>query len=144
METLITQLVEDVQTEFNNNVEYSNTIVKEIYERYPKISYPGITIEEIENEDVKEYFDETERVSNLTYQFAIYSEQTTNKTAIQNVRTMFGILDNYLKGPKYRCLRRLGTISIVPSAEDDNVMVGYIRYECCLELNTNTIYRRYY
>ena len=144
METLITQLVDDVQDEFKSNVEYSNTMVKEIYERYQKIKYPAITIEEIENEDVERYFDETERVSNLGYQFAIYAEQTKTKTAVQNVRAMFNVLDTYLKGPRYRCLRRLGTISIVPMANDDNVMVGYIRYECALELNTNTIYRRYY
>lgn len=144
METLITQLVNDVQDEFKSNVEYSNTMVKEIYERYPKIKYPAITIEEIENEDVERYFDETERVSNLGYQFAIYAEQTKTKTAVQNVRAIFNVLDTYLKGPRYRCLRRLGTISIVPMANDDNVMVGYIRYECALELNTNTIYRRYY
>ena len=144
METLITQLVNDVQDEFKSNVEYSNTMVKEINERYPKIKYPAITIEEIENEDVERYFDETERVSNLGYQFAIYAEQTKTKTAVQNVRAMFNVLDTYLKGPRYRCLRRLGTISIVPMANDDNVMVGYIRYECALELNTNTIYRRYY
>ena len=110
----------------------------------PKIKYPAITIEEIENEDVERYFDETERVINLGYQFAIYAEQTKTKTAVQNVRAMFNVLDTYLKGPRYRCLRRLGTISIVPMANDDNVMVGYIRYECALELNTNTIYRRYY
>lgn len=144
MVTLITQLVEDVQKEFNNHIEYSNIIVKEIYERYPKISYPAITIEEIENEDVAKYFDETERVSNLSYQFMIYCEQTSDKTATQNVRTIFNLLDSYLKEPKYRCLRRLGSISIVPMASDDNVMIGYIRYECCVDLNTNTIYRRYY
>lgn len=142
METLINQLVDDIQLEFKDNLDYYNLKVKEIYEIYPEISYPAITIEEIENEDNSIYFDETERVSNLAYQFTIHAEQSMTKTAIQNVRAIASILDNYLKGPKYRCLRRLGSLTIMPMPSDDNVMLGYLRYDCCLELNTNTIYRR--
>ena len=141
--TLILQLVEDIRELFKNNEEYPDMIVKEIYEKYPKISYPGITIEEIENEDNSQFFDETERVTNLGYQFAIYSEQSLTKTANQNVRNIATILDTYLKGTKYRCLRRMGSMPIVPLPSDDNVMVGYLRYDCCVEKDTNTIYRRY-
>ena len=143
METLINQLVDDVQMVFSNNTEYSTLLVKEIYEIYPKISYPAITIEEIENEDNTRYFDETERVSNLGYQFTIHAEQSFDKTAIQNVREIARILDTYLKQPRYRCLRRLGSLVIRPMPSDDNVMLGYLRYDCCLEIDTNTIYRRY-
>ena len=85
METLIIQLKDDIQS-FFNNTDYSDIIVKEQYEKYPKLKYPGITIEEIENEDNQRYFDETERVSDLGYQFNIYSEQSVDKTAVQNVR----------------------------------------------------------
>lgn len=143
MDTLIDQLITDVQNEFSNNNDYSNVLVKEKYELYPKIRYPAITIEEIQNEDNPQYFDETERVSNLGYQFTIHAEQSRDKTAIQNVRQIAKILDTYLKGPRYRCLRRIGSLVISPMPSDDNVMLGYLRYDCCLELNTNTIYRRY-
>lgn len=143
METLINQLVDDVQMEFKNNIDYSKLLVKEIYEIYPEISYPAITIEEIENEDNNRYFDETERVSNLGYQFTIHAEQSRDKTAIQNVREIANILDTYLKGPRYRCLRRIGSLVIRPMPSDDNVMLGYLRYDCSLEIDTNTIYRRY-
>lgn len=143
METLITQLKDDVQTYFTGNPDYSDILVKEQYERYPKLKYPGITIEEIENEDNSRYFDETERVSDLGYQFNIYSEQSVDKTAVQNVREIARLLDLYLKGSRYRCLRRIGSLVIVPLQSDDNVMVGYLRYDCSLELGTNTIYRRY-
>lgn len=142
METLVYQLTDDLQLTFQNNVEFTNILIKEKYERYPKITYPAITIEEIENEDNEQFFDETERVSNLGYQFAIYAEQSVEKTAVQNVRTIAGIIDGYLKGPKYRCLRRLGSLAITPHPTDNNVIIGYLRYECSLELNTNTIYRR--
>lgn len=143
METLINQLVDDVQMVFRNNTTYSDLLVKEIYEIYPEISYPAITIEEIENEDNTRYFDETERVSNLGYQFTIHAEQSLDKTAIQNVREIANILDTYLKGPRYRCLRRIGSLVIRPMPSDDNVMLGYLRYDCSLEIDTNTIYRRY-
>ena len=143
MVTLINQLVDDIKEEFVSHSEYTDIIVKEKYEKYPEISYPGITIEEIENEDNQKFFDETERVSDLGYQFAIYSEQSSTKTAVQNVRTIANIIDTYLKGPKYRCLRRIGSLVIVPLPSDDNVMIGYLRYDCSVEINTNTIYRRY-
>lgn len=143
MDTLIYQIIDDIKELFKNNDTYNDILVKEKYELYPKISYPGITVEEIENEDNARYFDETERVSNLGYQFNIYTEQSNDKTAIQNVREIAKILDTYLKGPKYRCLRRIGSLVIAPMPSDDNVMIGYLRYDCCLELNTNTIYRRY-
>lgn len=142
METLINQLVNDVQEEFKTTVDYSNLLVKEIYEIYPEISYPAITIEELENSDNDRYFDETERVSNLGYQFTIHAEQSLNKTAIQNVREIANTLDTYLKKPRYRCLRRIGSLIIKPMPSDENVMLGYLRYDCCLEIDTNTIYRR--
>ena len=143
MVTLINQLKDDLKECFSTQEKYNNMLVKEKFEKYPKISYPAITIEEIENEDDERFFDETERISNVAYQFAIYSEQSLDKTAVQNVREIAEILDTYLKGPRYRCLRRLGSLAITPLPSDDNVIVGYLRYECSIELDTNTIYRRY-
>lgn len=142
MVTLVDQLKADIKEHFSGLGEYNNILVKELYEKYPKISYPGITIEELENEDNSRFFDETERVSNLGYQFAIHAEQSIDKTAVQNVREIANILDQYLKGPRYRCLRRMGSLVMVPLKSDENVMVGYLRYECSVEINTNTIYRR--
>ena len=143
MKGIIEQLIPDCQEYFDNSEDYSNMIVKEKYEIYPEISYPAITIEEIENEDNVRFFDETERVTNLGYQFTIHAEQSADKTAIQNVREIANLLDTYLKGPRYRCLRRIGSLVIAPLPSDENVMLGYLRYDCCLEKDTNTIYRRY-
>lgn len=142
MVTLITQLKEDISAHFKENTNYDTILVKEEFEKYPKISYPAIVISEIENENNMIFFDETERVSNLCYQFSIYSEQSIDKTAVQNVREIANLLDTYLKGARYRCLRRIGSLAITPLPDDDNVIVGYLRYDCSLEINTNTIYRR--
>lgn len=102
-----------------------------------------ITIDEINNSDEVQYFDETEEVSYLAYQFEISCEQNETKTALQNVKYVVKLLDSYLKQDRYRCLRRIGDLAKSPLSSDDNVMVGYIRYECNLEIKTNTIYRRY-
>lgn len=102
-----------------------------------------ITIDEINNSDEVQYFDETEEVSYLAYQFEISCEQNETKTALQNVKYVAKLLDSYLKQDRYRCLRRIGDLAKSPLSSDDNVMVGYIRYECNLEIKTNTIYRRY-
>lgn len=142
-DTLIYQLVDDTRMLFSNNSEFYNMLVKEKYERYPKITYPGITIEEIQNEDNARFFDETERVSNMAYQFSIYAEQSEDKTAVENVRRIAKIIDDYMKGPRYRCFRRQGSLAMTPHPNDDNVIIGYLRYACSLELDTNTIYRRY-
>lgn len=143
MITLIDQLKEDIQEYFLNTDSYSKLMVKEIYDIYPEIQYPAITIEEIENEDNTRYFDETERVSNLAYQFTIHAEQSEYLSANQNVRAIAELLDKYLKGPRYRCFRRIGSLVITPMPSDENVMLGYLRYDCCVEIDTNTIYRRY-
>lgn len=143
MVTLVDQLKVDVHECFLMTEDYNNILVKEKFEKYPKISYPGITIEEIANEDNDNFFDETERVSDLAYQFTIHAEQSSTKTAVENVRAIANILDTYLKGPRYRCLRRVGSLAMAPLPSDENVMLGYLRYECSVELDTNTIYRRY-
>ena len=131
------------QVDENYNGEYSDIIVKERYEKYPKIQYPMITIDEINNEDVQQYFDGTERVSYLAYQVEINCEQSSTKTALQNVNYVGRLLDGYLKQDRYRCLRRIGDFAKSPLVSDNNVMVGYLRYECNLDIKTNTIYRRY-
>lgn len=125
------------------NGEYENIIVKEKYERYPKISYPMIAISEISNEDVSQYFDETERVSYLAYQIEINAEQDSTRTALQNVDFIGKIIDAYMKGERYRCLRRIGDFPKSPMASDNNVIVGFLRYDCNLDVTNNIIYRRY-
>jgi hypothetical protein len=93
MDGLLEQLLDDIGQLFMNSSEYQDMVVKELYDIYPKITYPLITIQEIENSDNAKFFDETERVTNLTYQFTINAEQTLNKTAIQNVRDIAKIIE---------------------------------------------------
>ena len=122
--------------------EYKDILVKEEYEIYPKISYPSITIKELTNDDVSRYFDEQENVSYIVNQIEIRSKQNETNTALQNVDIIGNIIDKYFKTPKYRCLRRIGGFTKTPMKTDNNVIIGYLRYECNLDIKNNIIYRR--
>lgn len=146
MISLTNQLRDDLETLFKNNEnypEYQDIIVKKQYEKYPKIRYPIISIQELNNEDVLRYRDDMgEEVTYLGYQIRIDSEQTSTHTALENVEIIGNIIDEYLKSERYWCLRRIGNFAKYPMQNDDNVIVGYLRYECNVDIKTNTIYRR--
>lgn len=118
-------------------------VVKKKNETYPKIQYPMITIDEIANEDVNRYWDgEKENVSYLAYQITINATQDEYLTAGDNVEKIVKIIDGFMKMDTYKCMQRVGKPVTTPLGVDNNVMVGYLRYECYVDLNTNTIYRR--
>ena len=146
MISLRTQLKNDLQDLFANNEEYpeyKDTIVKDKYEKYPEIVYPVITIDELNNEAVDRFFNDSgEQVSYVSYQIRIDCEQTEEHTAWENVDIMGNIIDEYMSGERYYCLRRIGSFAKYPMQNDDNVIVGYLRYEGNVDINTNTIYRR--
>lgn len=126
------------------NGEYEDITIKKKYERYPKISYPMVTISELNNEDVNQYYDDSgECVSYLGYQIEIHAEQNNDYTALENVERIGDIIDLYMKEDRYKCMRRIGDFSKLPMNSDNNIMIGYLRYECYLDIKTNTIYRRY-
>lgn len=126
------------------NLEYESIVIKEKYEMLPKISYPLITLDEITNEDVSKYFDDYgENISYIVNQIEITAEQDDTRTARENVRRIANIIDSYLKGDRYRCFRRTGGLTIAPLKSDNNIQVGYLRYEYNLDIKNNIIYRRY-
>ena len=146
MISLREQLKNDLQELFANNEnypEYQNIIVKDKYEKYPEITYPIVTIDELNNEAVDRYFNDSgEQISYVGYQIRIDSEQTETHTAWENVDIIGNIIDTFMSGERYYCLRRIGNFAKYPMQNDDNVIVGYLRYEGNVEIDTNTIYRR--
>ena len=142
MVTLINQLKEDIQEYFESTQDYADLIVKEKFAILPKVSYPCIYIEEINNTDNEKYHDETEEVTSLSYIFTINATQGGTLSAIGNVREIANLLDTYLKGDRYKSLRRIGGMPMKPLIGDDTVMTGYLTYTCDVEIKTNTIYRR--
>lgn len=145
MISLLKQLKDDYVSLFSENEEYPDITVKEKYETYPDISYPMIAISELNNEDVNQYHNDNngDPISYLAYQIEINAEQSESHTALENVTRIGEIVDEYMKGDRYKCMRRIGDFVKVPMISDNNVMVGYLRYECYIDKETNTIYRRY-
>lgn len=126
--------------DYNN--EYENITIKEKYEKYPPIQYPMIAISEIANEDVERYWEGSQRINYLAYQIEISCEPTENHSALENVNRIKTILDFYMQEERYKCMRRLSGSPNIPLVTDNNIMVGFLRYECNLDIKTNTIYRR--
>lgn len=117
--------------------------IKEAFEMIPEISYPLITIAEIDNSDAHKYWDGEEFASALGYQFTINCDQNIIHTANQSVKILQYIIDKYLQGERYYCFRRVGYTAPKPSVDDPNIRTGFLRYDCNLVPSENTIYRRY-
>ena len=103
-----------------------------------------ITIEEMVNEEVNRYTDDSgENISYLALQFEVSAKQSSTKTARENVETIRDKVDSLMKNDTYRCLRRITSSPITPMKSDNNIMVGYLRYDCHVDIKRNVIYRRY-
>lgn len=134
----------DLISFFSNDENYSNITIKEKYEKYPEIKYPMITIEEIVNEEVNRYTDDGgENISYIAYQLEISAKQSSTLTARENVQAIRDRVDALMKNDTYRCLRRITSSPITPMQSDNNIMVGYLRYDCHVDIKRNIIYRRY-
>lgn len=142
MVTLINQLEEDLQELFSNrNDEFKNVVVKQIYKELPKGKYPKVIIEEIQNSEVaSRTTTEGERTTALGYQITAYSRDMQDYIAIDSVRVILNIIDDYLQIPNYN-MQRIGSPAIIPYIKDNTIMTGAIRYNCVYDKDTNMIYR---
>ena len=139
-----TQIKNDLISFFSNDENYSNITIKEKYDKYPEITYPMITIEEIVNEEVNRYTDDSgENISYAAYQIEISAKQGNVLTARENVEAIRDKVDSLMKDDTYRCLRRITSSPVIPMKSDNNIMVGYLRYDCHIDIKNNIIYRRY-
>lgn len=141
-ETLLYQLKDDLQTLFDGTEGYEDLLVKTSYDGNYEISYPLVEIQELMNEDVDKFYDGSEHVIDVGYQFTIMAEQTETLSAERNVQNIINIIKNYMRGERYHSLRRLGGSPILSLPNDDNIMIGYMRYNGRIDIDTNTIYRR--
>lgn len=141
-ESLLHQLIDDITDLFKGYPEYSDIVVKTSYEDFPEVHYPTILIYEIENSAFSKFYDLQEHVVNITYQFVILAEQSETMDANENVRNIITIIRDYMRGPRYHALKRLGNTPVVAKQDEVNVKIGYMRYVGQLDIDTHTIYRR--
>lgn len=141
-ETLLYQLKNDLQQLFAQDETYSDILVKTSYDGNYEITYPLVEIQEIDNMDVAQFYDGDEHIVDVAYQFTILAEQTDVLSAERNVQNIINIIKEYMRGERYHALRRIGGSPIASLNSDNNVMIGYMRYEGRIDIDTNTIYRR--
>ena len=142
MVTLIKQLEEDIQAVFTGREdEFNKVLVKEKYKEMPKGKYPKVIIEEIQNSEVESRTTtQGERTTALGYQITAYSRDMQDYDAIDSVREILNIIDDYLQIPNYN-MQRVGTPAIMPYINDNTIITGAIRYTCVYDKDTNLIYR---
>lgn len=123
-------------------------MVKNSYDIPNKIEYPLVVITEILNtENTKYSTREGEQVTNLTYQIESYCKDTKladgSILSAANSAKLLGIkISKLLGGINYKMVRA-GQEVIQELAVDNTVKRHIQRYECCLDIRTDTLYRRY-
>ncbi len=123
-------------------------MVKNAYDIPKKIEYPLVIITEINNsENLKFTTIKGEQVTNLAYQIESYCDDTQLSNgeiirAVDSAKLLGTKISKLLGGEKYK-MARVGQDSLQNSTPDSTVKRHIQRYECCLELKTNTLYRRY-
>lgn len=150
-ETLLFQLVDDLKEEFTTNPdceEYKDIMIKKSMDGNYEINYPIIIVQELDNRDVDRFYDGREHIVDVGYQFEIMADQSETKDAETNVKCIQNLIKKYLRGEKYHALQRVGASPIMPQyssalEKDGNIKIGFMRYIGRIDIDTNTIYRRY-
>lgn len=142
MITLINQLESELQELFaSREDEFQDVVVKQQYKDLPKGKYPKVIIEEIDNSEVEtRTTTQGERTTLLSYQITAYSREMQEYAAVDSVRKILEIVDDYLQIPRYN-VQRLGSPAIMPYISDATIMTGTTRYSCVYDKETNLIYR---
>lgn len=123
-------------------------MVKNAYDIPKKIVYPLVVITEINNSENLQFTTiEGEQVTNLAYQIDSYCDDTQLSNgeiirAVDSAKLLGTKISKLLGGVKYK-MARTGQDSLQSSTPDSTIKRHIQRYECCLELKTNTLYRRY-
>lgn len=122
-------------------------MVKLSYEVPNKVSYPLVAITELVNsENTKYSTDKGEQVTNLSYQIDSICDTTqlsdgTILDASRSAKLLGTKISKLLGGERYK-LERKGDSPLVAINSDRTIMRYINRYECCLFLKQNIIYRR--
>ena len=143
-ETLIYQLKDDLQNEFDMSNDFQDVEVITAYEddNFRDIHYPCVIIYELENSPNPKYYDMQEHVVDVAYQFTVMSEGIYGEDAAKRVLLIMDFITKYLRGKKYTSLRKINSTGVQSHPNDTSIKMGYMRYEGCINIDTNTIYRR--
>ena len=118
--------------------DFIDLTIKEAYEQNPKISYPMITIQEIDNSESEQYSSNLgEEFSNLGYQINIYTRDISSMQKNEIMKKIADKVNNVL-GVKMNMVRNGNPITmLVPS--DSTVLQYSVRYTCVLDIIRNIL-----
>lgn len=131
---------EEILYDGKNIKDFIGMTIKEVYEKNPKIKYPMITIQEIDNsEDTRYSSNLGEEFSALTYQINIYSRDISQLQANEVVR-LLGSEVNKVLGEKMKMVRE-GNPATVTLPSDNTILQYSQRYSCVFDIIRNIIYK---
>ena len=147
-ETLLFQLVDDLQEMFNNTEGYTDVKVKKSMDGNYNITYPLVIVQELDNMDDSRFFDGNEHIVNVGYQIEVLADQSEDKDAETNVISICNLIKEYMRGERYRALQRVGSSPIMPQyssalEKDGGIKIGFMRYSGRIDIDNHIIYRRY-
>lgn len=137
----------DIEEYLKEDGTFTDFLVKNAYDVPNTRKYPLIVVTEIENSENTRFSTiEGEQVTNLAYQIECLCEITqlsdeTILSAADSAKLLGTKISKLLGGEKYH-MARTGQSIIQPLTSDNTVKRHIQRYECCLDLRTNTLYRR--
>lgn len=120
--------------------DFLDITIKEAYAQNPKIEYPMITVNEIDNSEAVEYSSNLgEEFSNVGYQINIYTRDIPSMQRTQIMRTLQDKVNNVL-GNTLRMVRNGNpVVATVPS--DSTILQCSIRYTGVLDIIRNILYK---
>lgn len=140
------QLRDSIQAYLDEDGEIKGVTVKLAYEIPEEIEYPLVVINEIENSENTRYtIASGEQVTNLAYQIECICSTTEVGDEILDASRSAKLLATKVSlvcGGKDYKMRRVGNTPLTPITSDRTVMRYIERYECCLFLKQNILYRR--
>lgn len=114
--------------------------IKEAYEQNPKINYPMITIQEIDNSEAEQYSSNLgEEFSNLAYQINVYTRDISSMQKNVIMRKLADKVNNAL-GIKLGMIRG-GNPVTMPVPSDTTILQYSVRYIGVLDILRDIIYK---
>lgn len=130
---------------FANDEDFSDTTVKGAYDEVPKVSYPLVTILELQNTGNSKYDTrEGENISDLGYQFDSITGNRQDMLAPKAATLMSQKIDKFIRefsNGRYNALRRTGRSAVLPLPNDKTKIKSSTTYTCSLDINKNIIYK---
>lgn len=117
-----------------------NLTIKNAYDKLPKIDYPLITVEQIDNSEATRYSSNLgEEFTNMGFQINFYTRDISKMQANEAINIVADKINKVL-GEKLKMVRQ-GSPVIMPLPSDTTIIQYSVRYSCVFDIIRNIIYK---